>query len=215
MLPGLIQYLLCLAACSAARNAVPPRPTLRVEIHADADLEQLPRRLTLARACHDLGATAAGISTRDCPRIEREFRGDSASIENVEPGPYLLGLKIGRDRRVDLVSLGTADRTETVDFIRPRLHGRVTRQGTGIAATMEFSVTQDLVADDSLASDPATVDSETSGDYEARLWAGGLYFARVTPKDGNGVPATFRFVAPMTDDSRDFVLSAHPPSPGP
>jgi hypothetical protein len=210
MLPGVIQYLLCLVAFSSARKVDAPRPTIRVEIHADADLDSLPRHLTLARACREFGAAQPGMSTRDCPRIEREFRGNAIEIENVEPGVYLMGLKIGRYRRVDLVSLGTADRTETVEFIRPRLRGRVTRQGTGAAATLEFSVEQDPVADDSFASDPATVDSDTSGEYETRLWAGGLYLARVTPKDGNGVLATFRFVAPMTDDSRDFVLSAHP-----
>jgi hypothetical protein len=210
VLPGLIQYLLWLAACSAARTTAPPRLRIHVEIHADADLDRLPRHLTLARACHEHGAGAPGASTRDCPRIEREFRGNSTSIENVEPGLYLMGLKIGSDRRVDLVSLGTGDRTETVEFTRPRLHGRVMRQGTGVSATIEFSVTQDPFGDDTFASDPAAVDSEASGDYEAHLWAGGLYFARVTPKDGKGVPAIFRFVAPSTEDSRDFVLSAHP-----
>jgi len=183
-----------------------------VEVHAGADLDALPRHLTLARACRALEAAAppAGASLKGCPRIERDFHGNSAALENVEPGVYLMGLRIGSDQRVDIMALGTADRTETIDFTRPRLHGRVIRQGAGVAATIEFSVSQDLVSDDTFASNPTTTESEVSGDYEARLWAGALYIARVTATESGNGPVQFRFVAPSSDDSRDFVLSSHP-----
>ena len=208
MFPGLLQYLLWLAAHSPALRKTLPRPTIRVEVHAEAELDGLTRLLTLARSCHKFDG--AGASTQGCPRVDRRFRGNSVSIEGVEPGLYLLGLQIGRERRVETVSVGTADRTEMIEFKRPRLRGRVTRNGAGVAATLVFSTKPEPAVDEILSSTPTTRESGPSGEYEANLWAGAAYVARVTAKEAGSVPATFRFVAPSADDSRDFPLTARP-----
>lgn len=96
-----------------------------------------------------------------------------------------------------------------IEVQRVRLQGRVTRAGEGVAAALDF-VPSDLTFAPGTKPTPASAESGTSGDYEARVWPGAIYRVRVTPSGGDSSPSRFQFLTgDAPEQEKDFALSAN------
>ncbi len=95
------------------------------------------------------------------------------------------------------------------DFRKISLRGRVTRAGEGVAATLDFDPNNGPSVP-GVKSTSTSAESNTSGDYEARVWPGALYRVRVAPSEGSSSPSRFQLVTETgTEQEKDFALSSN------
>ncbi len=174
--------------------------SLEIEVLAGTSLDALPRRLGPLTRCPPDPAGKPGAA--------QTFYGNHFEIPALPFGCYLAALSIAGETRVEMAF--PSIRPVRFDFRKIQLHGRVTRAGEGVAAALDFDPNDEPIPP-GMKSTSTSAETDTSGDYEARVWPGALYRVRVAPSEGSSSPSRFRLVTGDTlEQEKDFALSANP-----
>ncbi len=186
-------------AAASAQAQTPELVALEIEVVTDSSLDALPRHLAPLTRCPPQPAGQVGAA--------RTFYGNHFEIPAVPLDCYLVSLTIGGETRVEYGFPSV--RAVRFDFRKILLHGRVTRAGEGVDAALAFDPNSGPSVP-GVKSTSASAESDTSGDYEARVWPGALYRVRVAPLAGSSSPSRFQLVTTdAPEQEKDFALSAN------
>jgi hypothetical protein len=162
---------------SLEKKGVLPKPSLRLKIEGD-----LPPDAVVKTTLYDCDQTKEGAGQPVWPELSDcsiHWRGEAKArkleIPHLDPRWYFAtaewdGHSIGR--RVDLRP--AVDVSETFEFRRTRVEGRVRLGGVGVSATLQW-------ADDRSGKIETTVEADVEGFYEAAVWSPKVALVTVSP----------------------------------
>lgn len=189
---------------SLARNSVLPRPSLHIKIEGDVPPEALVK--TTLYDCDQTkegaGQTAWPELTKDCSvHWNGEAEAGKAHIPHLDSRWYFVaaewdGHSIGR--RVDLRP--GIDVSETFEFRRTRVEGRVRLGGVGVPATLQW-------ADDRSGEVETTAQADVEGFYVAAVWSPKVAMVTISPTPRPDISERQWIEIPATSELRkDFDI---------